>query len=65
MCGRYDNLIAREAYRALFRAERLPDSNFPPRYNVAQLIRFLMGKLFAVVCDGTGVTAYFGFRTAT
>ena len=35
MCGRYDNLIAREAYRALFRAERLPDSNFPPRYNVA------------------------------
>ena len=35
MCGRYDNLIARDAYRALFRAERLPNSNFPPRYNVA------------------------------
>ena len=35
MCGRYDNLIAREAYRALFRARRLPDSNFPPRYNIA------------------------------
>jgi putative SOS response-associated peptidase YedK len=35
MCGRYDNLIAREAYRLLFRAERLPDSNFPPRYNIA------------------------------
>lgn len=35
MCGRYDNLIAREAYRALFAAERLPQSNFPPRYNVA------------------------------
>jgi len=35
MCGRYDNIIAREAYKALFRAERLPASNFPPRYNVA------------------------------
>ena len=35
MCGRYDNLIAREAYRRLFKAERLPASNFPPRYNVA------------------------------
>jgi putative SOS response-associated peptidase YedK len=35
MCGRYDNLIAREAYRALFMAERLPQSNFPPRYNIA------------------------------
>jgi putative SOS response-associated peptidase YedK len=35
MCGRYDNLIAREAYRALFMAERLPASNFPPRYNIA------------------------------
>ena len=35
MCGRYDNLIAREAYRRMFRVERLPQSNFPPRYNVA------------------------------
>ena len=35
MCGRYDNLIAREAYKRLFRVERLPASNFPPRYNVA------------------------------
>ena len=35
MCGRYDNLIAREAYRLLFRATRLPPSNFPPRYNIA------------------------------
>ena len=35
MCGRYDNLIAREAYRLLFNAERLPQSNFPPRYNIA------------------------------
>ena len=35
MCGRYDNLIAREAYRRLFRAERLPQSNFPPRYNIS------------------------------
>jgi putative SOS response-associated peptidase YedK len=35
LCGRYDNLIAREAYRALFMADRLPESNFPPRYNIA------------------------------
>jgi len=35
MCGRYDNLIAREAYRLLFGARRLPQSNFPPRYNIA------------------------------
>jgi putative SOS response-associated peptidase YedK len=35
MCGRYDNLIAREAYRGLFRATRLPDWNFPLRYNTA------------------------------
>ena len=33
MCGRYDNLIPRDAYSALFRAVR--GSNFPPRYNVA------------------------------
>lgn len=35
MCGRYDNLIAREAYRRLFNPSRLPASNYPPRYNVA------------------------------
>jgi putative SOS response-associated peptidase YedK len=35
MCGRCDNLIAREAYPPLFRAMRLPESNFPPRYNIA------------------------------
>jgi putative SOS response-associated peptidase YedK len=35
MCGRYDNLIPRDAYASLFRAARLPLSNFPPRYNVA------------------------------
>jgi len=35
MCGRYDNLIARSTYEALFGAARLPPSNFPPRYNVA------------------------------
>jgi putative SOS response-associated peptidase YedK len=35
MCGRYDNLIAREAYRGFFATDRLPDWNFPPRYNVA------------------------------
>jgi putative SOS response-associated peptidase YedK len=35
MCGRYDNLIAREAYKGLYKAMRLPASNFPPRYNIA------------------------------
>jgi putative SOS response-associated peptidase YedK len=35
MCGRYDNLIPRDAYAALFRPMRVPRSNFPPRYNVA------------------------------
>ena len=35
MCGRYDNLIPRNAYSALFRAVRVPRSTFPPRYNVA------------------------------
>ena len=35
MCGRYDNVIARHAMQDLFRVARLPDSNFPPRYNVA------------------------------
>jgi putative SOS response-associated peptidase YedK len=35
MCGRYDNLIPRDAYAGLFKAMRLPPSNFPSRYNVA------------------------------
>jgi putative SOS response-associated peptidase YedK len=35
MCGRYDNLIAREAYKGLYKAMRLPKSNFRPRYNIA------------------------------
>jgi len=35
MCGRYDNLIARDAYRGLFKANRPPKSNFPLRYNIA------------------------------
>jgi putative SOS response-associated peptidase YedK len=35
MCGRFDNLIARDAYRGLFKAQRLAQSNFPPRYNIA------------------------------
>jgi putative SOS response-associated peptidase YedK len=35
MCGRYDNLIARDAYRGLFKAQRVAKSNFPPRYNIA------------------------------
>jgi hypothetical protein len=34
-CGRFDNLIARDAYRGLFKVQRLPKSNFPLRYNVA------------------------------
>ena len=35
MCARYDNLIPREAYRDLFQPKRLPEWNFPPRYNIA------------------------------
>jgi putative SOS response-associated peptidase YedK len=35
MCGRFDNLIARDAYRGLFKARRLPTWNFPLRYNIA------------------------------
>lgn len=35
MCGCYDNIIVREAYKALFIAERLPASNSSPRCNVA------------------------------
>ena len=35
VCGRFDNLITRDAYRGLFKAQRLPKSNFPLRYNVA------------------------------
>lgn len=35
MCGRFDNLIPRDAYAGLFRAVRVPRSNFPPRFNVA------------------------------
>jgi hypothetical protein len=35
MCGRSDNLITRGAYPTLYRAMRLPASNFPPRYNIA------------------------------
>jgi hypothetical protein len=38
MCGCYDNLIAREAYRALYKAFRLPESNFPPRYNMPVML---------------------------
>ena len=35
ICGRFDNQIPRDDYQRLFNAERLPQSNFPPRYNVA------------------------------
>jgi len=34
MYGRFDNPIARDAYRGLFKANRLPKSNFPLRYNI-------------------------------
>ena len=34
MCGRYDDLIAREAYKTMYKAIRLPAWNFPPRYNM-------------------------------
>jgi len=36
MCGRFDNLIARDAYRGLFKAHRLARSNFPLRNDVAR-----------------------------
>jgi putative SOS response-associated peptidase YedK len=35
MCGRYDNLIPKDAYARVFRPARVPQSNFPPRYNIA------------------------------
>ena len=35
MCGRYDNLIPRDAMVQLFGVEELPPTNFPPRYNIA------------------------------
>src|SRR4029450_7111621 len=35
MCGRYDNVIPRDAYGELFGAARIPLLNFPPRYNIA------------------------------
>ena len=35
MCGRYDNLIPRDAMVQLFGVEQFPATNFPPRYNIA------------------------------
>lgn len=35
MCGRYDNLIPRDAMEQMFGAEIAHGSNFPPRYNIA------------------------------
>ncbi|MBM3543114.1 MAG: SOS response-associated peptidase [Alphaproteobacteria bacterium] len=35
MCARYDLVIAQEIYARAFKAARLPQSNFPPRYNIA------------------------------
>src|ERR1700675_1619492 len=50
MCGRYDNLIPRDAYSALFRAARIPRSNFPPRYNVAPTDQIPIVRIDP--CDG-------------
>ena len=35
MCGRYDSLIPRDAFTNLFDVALFPDTNFPPRYNIA------------------------------
>ncbi|MGV8840147.1 MAG: SOS response-associated peptidase [Bauldia sp.] len=35
MCGRYDSLIPRDAMVQLFGLTAAPQSNFPPRYNIA------------------------------
>jgi putative SOS response-associated peptidase YedK len=35
MCGRYDSLIPRDAMVQLFGLTALPQSNFPPRHNIA------------------------------
>lgn len=35
MCGRYDSLIPRDAFTNLFDVAQFPDTNFPPRYNIA------------------------------
>ena len=35
MCARYDLVIAQEIYERAFKTVRLPQSNFPPRYNIA------------------------------
>jgi putative SOS response-associated peptidase YedK len=45
MCGRYDNLIARDAYATLFRTGRIPRSNFPPRYNIAPTDQILIVRM--------------------
>lgn len=45
MCGRFDNLIARDAYRGLFKAHRLPKSNFPLRYNIAPTDQILIVRI--------------------
>ena len=37
MCGRYENLIPRDAYKWVFRPERMPQNNFPPPDNVAPI----------------------------
>ena len=37
-CGRFDNLIGRDAYRGLFKAQRLPKSNYPLRYTICSQI---------------------------
>jgi putative SOS response-associated peptidase YedK len=48
--GRYDNLIARHAYKALYRAGRLPALNFPLRYNIAPTDQIPIVRIDP--CDG-------------
>lgn len=35
MCARYDFVIEQTLYKRAYKAVRLPQSNFPPRYNMA------------------------------
>ena len=47
MCGRFDNLIARDAYRGLFRVGRLANSNVS-----SPLQRLCSAKLKSAVTAG-------------
>jgi putative SOS response-associated peptidase YedK len=45
MCGRFDNQIPRDEYQPIFKVDRLPLSNFPPRYNVAPTDQILIVRV--------------------